>query len=501
MDTTNGSKIKRSYNIDNNVFYKQLDNLEDLREGTKYMLGKKEENINVLDYISDVNLRDKKILHPVEYVGYKNNMYIFKNLKTNVDEEYYDMDLIDQDVGKPTILEINQELPPDIRAKIFSFNVGGKYKNKKYMTKKKKYTNKTKKKYTTKTKKNKKYMTKKKKSMTKKNKSINKKKKSMNTNKKYITKKNKKNNKKGGVLKSKCSASAENFPKCGKEGCVYLDDENFVTKKQWKTIQEMPSYNLSLEGQNASESQAPIIISTNIKPCNLISKEGSENKAPCFVKRHRHTKSGEKILYEEENRDSWCRNYGVNQQCVVDETMYNNFKNNVHKISVNPNKNIKLPEVDTMLDGDASSIDDEGLGDLHDEIDIDESFTNVNPIFLTDIKMNRVKGITIAELIQEMFEILGPEKTMSVSKEWEDEKDKIIQQVFKIGYTSPDFNEQNIMIDIDSEELCDWIDEHLAQGEVITPEKIKQHFGKEDILKIVDWGLLQRVKKEKEKDK
>ena len=160
MSTTNGSK-KRTYNIDNNVFYKQLDNLEDLREGTKYMLGKKEENINVLDYISDVNLRDKKILHPVEYVGYKNNMYIFKNLKTNVDEEYYDMDLIDQDVGKPTILEINQELPPDIRAKIFSFNVGGKYKNKKYMTKKNKKSM---------TKKNKKYMTKKKKSMNKKKK-------------------------------------------------------------------------------------------------------------------------------------------------------------------------------------------------------------------------------------------------------------------------------------------------------------------------------------------
>jgi hypothetical protein len=314
--------------------------------------------------------------------------------------------------------------------------------------------------------------------------------------KKIKTKKIKtKKNIKGGDLRSNCLADPKNFPKCGKEGCVYLDDDNYVTKKQWKKVQELPSFDLSIEGQTKSIPYAPEINSTDIKPCNLISMIDYENKAPCFVKRHRNTRTGEKILYEEEQRDSWCRNYGVKNQCVVDKNMYDNFKNNVNKLSFQgkPNKSITLPEVDDMLDGDAGSINDEDLGDLHDKIEIDESFTNLNPVFLTDIKMNRIKGVTIAELIKEMYEILGPEITMSVSREWEDEKEKIIEQVSRIGYTSPDFNEQNIMIDINSEDLCSWIDHTLATGEPVTPEKIKQQFGKEDILKIVDWGLLKKV--------
>jgi hypothetical protein len=300
----------------------------------------------------------------------------------------------------------------------------------------------------------------------------------------------------GGEFKNKCSSNSENFPKCGKEGCVYLDNDNSVTKKQWKTYQEIPSYFLSIEGQDSSKNYAPNIISHNMKPCDLINMIRKENTAPCFLKRHRNTKSGEKILYEEEQRPSWCRNYGIKHQCIVDENMYNNLKNNVAKVSLQgkPSKNIKLPEVDDFLDGDASSIDDEDLGDLYGEIDIDESFTDLNPIFLTNITMDRIKGITIAELIEKMYTSLGPEKTMAVSKEWEYEKDKILKQVLSIGYTSPDFNEQNIMIDVDNEDLCSWIDTILLEGEPITPDKIKDHFGKEDILKIVDWGLLRKVK-------
>jgi hypothetical protein len=316
------------------------------------------------------------------------------------------------------------------------------------------------------------------------------------SNKTKNARSNKKKNIIGGELKYKCSSNSENFPKCGKEGCVYLDNDTSVTKKQWKTYQEIPSYFLSIEGQDSSKNYAPNIISHNIKPCDLINIIGKENTAPCFVKRHRNTKSGEKILYEEEQRPSWCRNYGIKNQCIVDDNMYNNLKNNVAKVSLQgkPSKNIKLPEVDDFLDGDASSIDDEDLGDLHGEIDIDESFTNLNPIFLTNTKMNRIKGITIAELIEQMYTSLGPEKTMAVSKEWEDEKENLLQQVSSIGYTSPDFNEQNIMIDVDNEGLCSWIDSMLLEGEPITPEKIKHQFGKEDILKIVDWGLLRKSK-------
>jgi len=226
-----------------------------------------------------------------------------------------------------------------------------------------------------------------------------------NKSKKIKTNKNKtKKNIKGGELRSNCLADPKNFPKCGKEGCVYLDDDNSVIKKQWKTLQELPSYYLSIEGQTNSKPYAPLIDSTDIKPCNLITTIGNENKAPCFVKRHRNTRTGEKILYEEEQRDSWCRNYGIQNQCTVDKNMYDNFKNNVNKVSFQgkPNRSINLPEVDDMID----SIKDEDLGNLYGKIEIDESFTNLNPVFLTDIKMNRIKGITIAELIKEMYEIL-----------------------------------------------------------------------------------------------
>lgn len=318
-------------------------------------------------------------------------------------------------------------------------------------------------------------------------------------NRKTKNRKTKKYKKIGGELRNNCIADPTKFPKCGNEGCVYLDNENYVTKKQWKHRSELQSNDLSIEGQTRSKGYSPDIISTNVKPCDQISKIGSENRAPCFVKRFRNTKSGEKIIYEEEKRDSWCRNYGVENQCVVDENMYNKFKANIKKSVVEGKQNIRsfvniLPEVDDFLDGDSNAIQDEELGDLHQKIKINEDFTNLNPIFITDIKMNRIKGITIEELIKEMLTVLGEEKTMSVSQEWEDEKNKLIRIVSDIGYTSNDFHEQNIMIDVDDETLCSWIDSILATGNPITPEQIKQHFRKEEILKIVDWGMLRRTK-------
>jgi hypothetical protein len=53
------------------------------------------------------------------------------------------------------------------------------------------------------------------------------------------------------------------------------------------------------------------------------------------------------------------------------------------------------------------------------------------------------------------------------------------------------------MIDVDNEELCEYIDETLEDGDAISPEMIKDYFGlKKDstILKIVDWGMLRRLK-------
>ena len=309
---------------------------------------------------------------------------------------------------------------------------------------------------------------------------------------------------KGGALENKtsCKADTSLFPKCGKEGCVYLvgQEGNQVLKKQWKNYDEIPGFELSYEGQEAAQSNnlAPKIFSINEKPCDLISKIGNETGAPCIVKRRRKTRKGEKILYEEEQRESWCRNYGVENQCVVDDNMYNRFKSSKYinnpliEIEKIP-RQITLPDVDSSIDGDIDSVNDEGLGDMHMKTDTDESFTNFKPVYLTDLQMERVKGLTVNELIYKMFNSLGEERTMALSRDWENERDKLIYQVKQLGYFSNDFNEDNIMIDVENDELCSWINETLEKKEDITPEKIKQHFGKEDILKIVDWGLLNRV--------
>lgn len=307
------------------------------------------------------------------------------------------------------------------------------------------------------------------------------------------TKKAKRKTRRGGLLKTKCTVDPQHYPKCGKEGCVYLHGDRHVTKRQWKTGPQMRSHMLSIEGQTKSKPFAPDIVSHSVRPCDLISEVGREAAAPCFVKRYRTTRNGKKVLYEEEKRDSWCRNYGIKNQCIVDDKMYQAFKKGIPKVSYEGTPSFELPDIDTMSDGDGpDSIEDEGLGNLHDKVDIPQAFTDLNPVLLTELTMNRVQGITIQELIQEMVETIG-EKTMSVAAEWETEKEKLIQKVRELGYYSDDFNEQNIMIDVDEETLCTWIDEQLAQGIPITPAMIKKHFKKEDILKIVDWGQLKTV--------
>ena len=316
-----------------------------------------------------------------------------------------------------------------------------------------------------------------------------------------------KQSKRGGALEKNCLADISEFPKCGQEGCVYLDDDtNYVTKKQWKKLTQLDSHGISISGQGdaALHSLAPNIISTEMKPCDLISIKGSENKAPCFVKRYRHTRTGDKILYEEEKRDSWCRSYGTKNQCVVDKQMYDKFKNPaLNKVSMSSDGRISqfiketLPDIDSASDGNPDAEDDEELGDLLNDVPIDDKFTSINPYFLTEIKMNRIKGITINELIEEINNILGKDATMTVSKLWEDEKNKIIKNIADLGYTSSDFHEGNIMIDVDDDRLCPWIATTLHKTKKpITPSDIKKEFGKEKILKIVDWGILQRFSKD-----
>ena len=60
---------------------------------------------------------------------------------------------------------------------------------------------------------------------------------------------NNKTNKIGGDLTDNCKADPSKFPKCGSEGCVYLNNNNEVTKQQWKTNNQIMQHLLSVDGQ------------------------------------------------------------------------------------------------------------------------------------------------------------------------------------------------------------------------------------------------------------
>jgi hypothetical protein len=300
---------------------------------------------------------------------------------------------------------------------------------------------------------------------------------------------------KGGDIS--CIADPKKFPKCGKEGCVYLNGENTVTKQQWKPDKDLEGHLFSVKGQQQSVPFSPIITDVNDRPCDVIYKKGNVNTPPCFVKRYRFINGKKQIVYEEESKKGWCLHYKSPHSCVVDDVMYDKFKTSVPKVVYSGdrlNSSFKPEDLDAYLDGDYDGQTEDDLGDVVTDYHIPTSLTAINPIWLTHIRMNRIKGMTIFELMSEMFDKLGEEKTMSVSTLWESEKELLIQQVSEIGYVSEDFNEHNIMIDVDNETLCPWIDDLLKQGIPVTPELIKEHFQTQHILKIVDWGLLRKTK-------
>jgi hypothetical protein len=186
----------------------------------------------------------------------------------------------------------------------------------------------------------------------------------------------------------------------------------------------------------------------------------------------------------------------------VDDKMYQRFKHGVRKQSLIPPgtrfPDGVLPDVDSSTDGNPDAIDDEELGDLLNDVVIPPPFTGIEPVFLTQINMERIKGITIKELLDEIHVVLGEPAANSVKSSWDYEQRKIVDKAKTYGYTSEDFHVDNIMIDVGDEKLCEWIDATLEDGDPISPYMIRDEFKKTDILKIVDWGQLKKVQRSEE---
>jgi len=140
----NNPRVKRaSYNDIYRLLDNQLNNLQELIPGTNYIIGVTEENMgtNPLNHLADndmSNLNNRR-LHFVKYIGFdeRNYQYIFKNLNTNGEERYDDMELIDiRNENKPTIYEIKPEINDEYISKIISSFLGGNLIKRKSMKQK-----------------------------------------------------------------------------------------------------------------------------------------------------------------------------------------------------------------------------------------------------------------------------------------------------------------------------------------------------------------------------
>jgi hypothetical protein len=134
----NNPRVKRApYNDIHRLLDNQLNNLQELIPGTNYIIGVTEENMgtNPLNHLADndmSNLNNRR-LHFVKYIGFdeRNYQYVFKNLNTNGEERYDDMELIDiRNENKPTIYEIKPEINDEYISKIISSFLGGNLKRK-----------------------------------------------------------------------------------------------------------------------------------------------------------------------------------------------------------------------------------------------------------------------------------------------------------------------------------------------------------------------------------
>lgn len=274
------------------------------------------------------------------------------------------------------------------------------------------------------------------------------------------------------------------FPKCGKEGCVYLDENpDLVNKKEWKFGAAEVDYKArqnTYQLKASEKSFAPAIIEQNIIPCVNIKTDSHSDK--CIIK-------NKNSVYEESQSPDLCQNWGKDHICKVDDILYNMLldqlseKGDRKKMPVN----VTLPDSDVNDDGSFKNTVES------------RRFINFNPIYLFSTKNTRVKGLTFEEYLYKIKQydesIFDKEQIQQNIKLWTDELDTIIRNITALtGKFSEDFYSMgNYMIDVNDETLCDYIDQQLDEFELITPEMIRKHYKIDPsvpILKIVDWGLL-----------
>lgn len=288
-------------------------------------------------------------------------------------------------------------------------------------------------------------------------------------------------------------------PKCGKEGCVYFDEDRVTKIIITPDVHRISFLERQFNAQNKGHELgiAPRGIEFNVNMCPKINIEGQD--APCYVKRGVELSGVKKISYIEQKNKSWCRGYrsrsgkdmsGYLQDhaCEIPKESYDKMIEEFGKNKVMVQEyHHTIPNVNNNSNNGNNGSNSEYS--LTNNNSITRPFLDTGSMFTIKIVSERIKGITIEELYEYIISKEKADMVTKIGPLWQDEIVSIMKILESNKITLADVHEGNVMIDVDDSTLCNFIIDHIDKDIPITPDVIRKQFGKKYILKIVDWGM------------
>ena len=347
----------------------------------------------------------------------------------------------------------------------------------------------------------------------------------------YRTRNNKriKRIQRGGTLT--CSLK-DLAPKCGNEGCVYFTEDT-ATKMLIGPDQRVEFLFKRYEEQQkaAKLGIAPQPLEITINPCRKLMIKGKD--APCFVKRGLTARGKKYISYVMQKKSSWCHGYtktngrkfsGYNivdePVCNIPENLFNVMLKEYghYKLMIeNPEPNIPFPNVNEIsnnsnnnmnnMNNNTTTINKKVLTTSSSQFSklenktVHPTFVNLFNLYVISIRSERIKGITILDLYKYIKSKHNHAMLTTIKPLWDKEIKSIQSIIASMGIELADIHEDNIMIDVNNENICQFIMDHIKQNIPITPDLLRHAYGYEanagaataskrmHILKVVDWGL------------
>jgi hypothetical protein len=306
----------------------------------------------------------------------------------------------------------------------------------------------------------------------------------------------------GGTLQCTHQNNAGNRipPKCGQEGCVYFDEDRVTKIIITPDMQRIAHLERRRDDQNKAHKLgiAPQCIEFTSKICPKINIEGQD--APCYVKRGVELSGSKKISYIEQKNKSWCRGYRSrsgkemsgyleDHACEVPKESYDKMIQEFGKnrVMVQEYHNV-MPNVN-MIANENNSNGSNSEYNRTDDNTIKHQFLYSGNMFIIKIVSERINGITIDELYEYIISKGKVDMVKKIGPLWQEEIVRIMRILDSSKISLSDVHSGNVMIDVGDSTLCNFIMDHIDRDVPITPDIIREQFGKQNILKIVDWGI------------